>query len=235
LKRIEENIFAVTVKHITTKQIKSIEIPLPPLEIQKEIVEELEQYQKVIDGAKQVVDNYKPHIDIDESWEEIELGEICEFNYGKGLPKNDRKGEGYNVYGSNGIVGKHNNFLVEAPFIIVGRKGSSGVCHYSKSNGWPIDTTFYINKNSLKREILLEFLFYSLKSIDLTNISSEQTIPGLNRNDAYKKIICVPSLEIQKTLVKKIESEIEIIEGNKKLIEIYTQKIEDRINKIWGE
>lgn len=33
----------------------------------------------------------------------------------------------------------------------------------------------------------------------------------------------------------KIESEKQIIEGNKKLIEIYTQKIQDRINKIWGE
>ena len=83
--------------------IEEIKVPLPPLEIQKKMVEELERYQKVIDGAKQVVDNYKLHIDIDESWEEIELGEICEFNYGKGLPKNDRKGEGYNVYGSNGI------------------------------------------------------------------------------------------------------------------------------------
>jgi hypothetical protein len=26
-----------------------------------------------------------------------------------------------------------------------------------------------------------------------------------------------------------------IIEGNKKLIEIYSKKIEDRINKIWGD
>ena len=56
------------------KLLKKLKIPLPPLEIQKEIVEELEQYQKVIDGAKQVVDNYKPHIDIDESWEKEEIG-----------------------------------------------------------------------------------------------------------------------------------------------------------------
>ena len=52
LKRIEENTFAVTVKHISSKQIKSIEIPLPSLEIQKEIVEELEQYQKEIEKSK---------------------------------------------------------------------------------------------------------------------------------------------------------------------------------------
>ena len=31
------------------------------------------------------------------------------------------------------------------------------------------------------------------------------------------------------------EEERKVIEGNKKLIEIYTQRIQDRINKVWGE
>jgi Type I restriction modification DNA specificity domain len=34
----------VTVKHISGKQISAIEIPLPPLEVQKEIVAEIEGY-----------------------------------------------------------------------------------------------------------------------------------------------------------------------------------------------
>jgi type I restriction enzyme S subunit len=41
-----------------------IEIPLPPLEIQNAIVAEIEQWQKVIDGAKQVIANYRPTITI---------------------------------------------------------------------------------------------------------------------------------------------------------------------------
>ena len=60
--------------------IRKIKIPLPPIEIQKEIVEELEQYQKVIDGAKLVVDNYKPNFQIDESWQKIEIEKVCELN-----------------------------------------------------------------------------------------------------------------------------------------------------------
>ena len=42
-----------------------IELPLPPLEVQREIVAEIEGYQKVIDGARVVVENYRPHIVID--------------------------------------------------------------------------------------------------------------------------------------------------------------------------
>ena len=45
----------------------------------------------------------------------------------------------------------------------------------------------------------------------------------------------MPSLKIQNQIVEKIKEERKIIEGNKKLIEIYSKKIEDRINKIWGE
>jgi type I restriction enzyme M protein len=39
-----------------------LQIPLPPLEVQKEIVAQIEAYQKVINGARAVLDNYRPHI-----------------------------------------------------------------------------------------------------------------------------------------------------------------------------
>lgn len=72
-------------------EIKQIKIPLPPLEVQEQIVAEIEQYQKVIDGAKQVVANWKPTIKFPSrgvdseagrggSWEMVELGDMCEFN-----------------------------------------------------------------------------------------------------------------------------------------------------------
>ena len=47
---------------------KRIQIPLPALEVQKEIVAEIEGYQKVIDGASAVVDNYRPRIAVDPGW-----------------------------------------------------------------------------------------------------------------------------------------------------------------------
>lgn len=49
-------------------------IPLPPLEVQKAIVAEIEGYQKIIDGARQVVENYQPRIPIHPNWPMVELG-----------------------------------------------------------------------------------------------------------------------------------------------------------------
>ena len=52
-------------------------IPLPPLTVQEEIVAEIENYQRIIDGARQVVDNYKPTIRIDPAWEKKRLDSLC--------------------------------------------------------------------------------------------------------------------------------------------------------------
>lgn len=52
-------------------------IPLPPLKVQQEIVAEIEGYQKVIDGARAVLDSYRPHIPIHPEWPMVALGEVC--------------------------------------------------------------------------------------------------------------------------------------------------------------
>ena len=52
-------------KNLSTKWIEEYSIPLPPIEVQQQIVDELEGYQKIIDGCRQVVENYKPTIDMD--------------------------------------------------------------------------------------------------------------------------------------------------------------------------
>ena len=62
---------------ITRTNLKNFQIPLPPLEKQQEIVDEIEQYQKVIDGARQVVENYEPVIP-NSDWESLEIEDIGE-------------------------------------------------------------------------------------------------------------------------------------------------------------
>ena len=60
-----KTILGANINNINNKILKDFSIPLPPLEVQQEIVDECEGYQKIIDGCKQVVENYKPTIDID--------------------------------------------------------------------------------------------------------------------------------------------------------------------------
>ncbi len=63
--------------NLSSKWVSDYQIPLPPLGVQKEIVAEIEGYQKVINGARAVLDHYRPHIPIHPDWPLVVLGEIC--------------------------------------------------------------------------------------------------------------------------------------------------------------
>jgi type I restriction enzyme M protein len=65
---------------ITASDVAELEIPLPPLDIQDQIVKEIEGYQRIIDGAKMVVDNYKPTLSLKSEWDVMKLGDVCEIN-----------------------------------------------------------------------------------------------------------------------------------------------------------
>ncbi len=214
--------------------VENFEIPLPPLEIQEQIVHEIGGYSAIITGAKQIVTNWKPKIDTDSSWEMVKLGDVCSFEYGKPLKKEDRQNGMYPVFGSNGIVGYHNEYLVKGPFIIIGRKGSAGAVTYSESDGYPIDTTFFV-KIADKNLVCLKFLFSIIHNIGLEGVNTQAGVPGLNRNDAYKIKIPLPPLETQQQIVAQIEAERTLVESAKKLIEIYEQKTKAVIKKLWEE
>jgi type I restriction enzyme S subunit len=123
----------------------------------------------------------------------IPIGELCELRYGKSLRKDKRNEGSIPVYGSNGIVDHHDEYLVKKETIIVGRKGSIGEVHYVKGPSWPIDTTYYV---SLKDEIDidLQWFYRILKTLRLSELNKSAAIPGLNRNDVYRIKIPLPSL-----------------------------------------
>ena len=60
-------------------------------------------------------------------------------------------------------------------------------------------------------------------------------VTGVTRDFVVNQEIPLPPLTIQKQIVERIESERTLVEGNKKLIEIYEQKTKDTLLKLWEE
>lgn len=139
-----------------------------------------------------------------EHWVETTIGNIFELKYGKGLPKETRIKGKLNVYGSNGIVGKHNNSITKGETIIIGRKGSVGEVHYSPDKCWPIDTTYYIDE--FPQKIPAGYWFLFLQSLSLGRHEKSSAIPGINRQDVYQIKIPLPPLNEQQRIVAKLDA-----------------------------
>jgi len=170
---------------------------------------------------------------IPDGWELKKLRDILKLNYGKGLPVGNRSEGEYPVYGSNGIVGTHNQPLVETEGVIVGRKGSAGMVHYSKVPFYPIDTTFYITQEDTL--LHLPFLFYLLKQCKLNKIKGDVGVPGLNREMAYLEQVMCPSLPEQQNIAHILSQIQSAIETQEKIIQTTTELKKALMQKLFTE
>lgn len=205
---------------INSTNLKNLKIPIPLIEVQKKIITEIEQLEQKEQKNIQIIEQKKKETEliVEEIFKinpKVKINEKLTFEYGKSLPKNKRVPGSYPVVGSNGINGWHNEYCVEKPVLIIGRKGSAGKVNLFNKNCWPIDTTFYVKL--LNSQESIKFYYYILKYIELQiiNLVRGAGVPGLNRSDIYKLNIPNVNHKIQTQIILRIEkpeAEIERLE-----------------------
>ncbi|MFS7197531.1 restriction endonuclease subunit S [Rahnella inusitata] len=131
--------------------------------------------------------------EIPEGWDSQRLSNLATLHYGKALKKTERIEGPYPVYGSGGVTGSHNNYLVEGPSIVVGRKGSIGTLYWEDRKFHPIDTVYYVAN---KKGIPLSYLYYLMKTLSLPNMNTDAAVPGLNRDNVYRLEVLKPAQSI---------------------------------------
>jgi type I restriction enzyme S subunit len=166
-------------------------------------------------------------------WQTKRLGDVIKLNYGKSLSVKNRSEGAIPVFGSNGIVGSHNEAIVDMPGIIVGRKGSAGQVHRSLGPFCPIDTTFYITAADAP-DTDIDFLFYLLRHIDLTRITGDVGVPGLNREMAYMEPAHFPpTLPEQKKIAYVLSTVERAIEQQERIIQATTELRKALMHKLF--
>jgi len=146
-------------------------------------------------------------------WNKTTIGKFCFFNYGQGLPKKDRINGAFKVFGSNGVIGYHNEALIDAG-VIIGRKGTVGAVHYSSTPFWPIDTTFYIKERDHQD---IRYIYYLLKCVGLDTMNTDSAVPGLNRKAAHALKIWTPPLPEQRAIAHVLGTLDDKIELNRRM------------------
>jgi type I restriction enzyme S subunit len=166
-------------------------------------------------------------------WEARRLKTVSRFAYGDSLAADNRVPDGYNVFGSNGIVGQHNMANTQGPCLIVGRKGSFGKVVYSERPCFAIDTTYFVDASQTSNH--LRWLFYCLQWLRLDSYSKDSAVPGLAREDAYENLApyCLPDEQraIAAFLDHKTAHIDALIAKKERQIELFQEKRASPISK----
>ena len=240
--------------------INSIEIPLPPIDVQERIIAELDGYQHIVSGARSVLSNYRPKLSCSTDIYKT-LDEIATFRPSKdeikALPGDtdvsfvpmaslntfDASFEATETRKlgdvSSGFTYFRNNDILLAKITPCFENGKAGIAHNLK-NGIGFGSTEYIVIRADTSAVYPEWIFYYINTrefIDggkpyMTGTAGQQRI-DINYVKQYQ--IPVPSLDEQKKLLDEIHREQVLIEPSKKIINVFTAKIDTRIKEIWGE
>lgn len=217
-----------------------LEIPLPPLEVQREIVAEVDGYQRVIDGARAVLDNYRPHIPVDPEWPVEEIGDFSENLDARRIPitKSDRQPGPYPYYGASGIVDSVADFIFDEDILLVSEDGANLLAR-STPIAFSVSGKCWVNNHAhvLRFEDIAtqKYLEVYLNSISIEAYVTGSAQPKLNQKALKEIKVPLPPLETQREIVADIEAEQAAVNGNRDLIARFEKKIDAAIARVWGE
>lgn len=234
-------------------------IPLPPLEVQREIVAEIEGYKRVIDGARAVLDNYRPHIPVDPEWPLIELEKMASFRSG-GTPSKevdaywqgripwvsakDLKADlisDAQLHISEKAVDETATQIAPVGSILVLVRGMG------LANGVPFGEVlspcaFNQDIKAIVPDtdvILPRFMAHALRQQSAYFARAMETAAHgtlkINSDTLRSVKIPAPNLETQASIVAEIEAEQALVDGNRDLIARFERKIDAAIARVWSE
>lgn len=213
------------VNNLNSNLVRSVCVPVPPLQTQHQIVEELDCLTSIIDKQKKQLeeldnlaqaifyDMFGDPIENEKGWKVFRFCELFSLKSGNSLSANKQIPGIFNVYGGNGITGTHIEFNRKGEYIIIGRVGAyCGNVRIVNGSFWLTDNAFELIQKTEKQNS--KYLLYLLRLIDLFKYANHAAQPVISNTVLQNVIIPLPPLPLQQQFASKIEA----IEKQKELI-----------------
>jgi type I restriction enzyme M protein len=236
--------------------VEEYQIPLPPLEVQHQIVAEIECYQKVIDGARQVLDNYKPSVVISPDWPMVRIGDIFKTKSGTTPSRNNaayfeggqipwvktldlRDGPLRSTDECVTDLALAQTHLEKLPVgtVLVAMYG--GLKQIGRTGVLEIEATSNQAMTALLPTSQVEPYFLNAVLISQREYwksvaNSTRKDPNITKSDVLNFKLSVPDLETQRAIVAEIVSEQALVAANRELIRRMEAKVKAAIDQVWG-
>jgi len=241
------------VNNLNSEIVRGVQIPLPPLEVQKEVVAEINGYQEVMDGARAVLNHYRPHIPIHPDWPMVPLEETCEIQRGKfsHRPRNEPRfyGGKYPFIQTGDVVranggkitytqtlnedGLAVSKLFQPPVVVItiaANIGDTAVLDFPSC--FPDSVVGLIPKPGTDARFLE--LAMRTKKQYLNDIAPQAAQKNINIEILKTIKVPLPSLAAQQEIVGEIEAEEALVAANRELFSLFEKKIQGTLARIWG-
>lgn len=189
--------------NISAGYLKNVEMEVPILEKQTEIVSILDKVNKVLEQRRmelQELDNLIKSRFVEMFGDPIRNTQnrattnfinVVKMQRGFDLPVQERQQDGkIPVFGSNGALDRHNIAKVQGGGVITGRSGTIGKVYYTEDDYWPLNTSLF-SVDTHGNNIV--YLAYLLQMYDLSRFIEGTGVPTLNRNKFHNE----PIIDVQ--------------------------------------
>lgn len=221
-----------TVQGVKLPFVKSLQVPLPPMEEQQRIVTLLDE---AFDGiataranAEQNLQNaralFESHLQSvfsrrSDGWIRTTVGDQLTLQRGFDITKDQQRNGEIPVVSSGGTKSFHDTAMAKAPGVVIGRKGTLGKTYFMACDYWPHDTTLWVKdfKGNEPR-----FIYYLLLGLDVKHLDTGTANPALNRNQVHPIEIFWPPASKQRASIQRLDS---LAEETQRLESIYQRKL----------
>ncbi len=183
-----------------------IEIPIPSLEVQNQIVEELDTIYESKQNASNMIANLKKQMKSIvntlkyKSYEEksaSDIGELCRNNTDI---VDDENGEYIKYFGPK-VVGKTSNYHFDGEYILTPNRQTIGTFGYVNSKFTSTHTFVY----KVNRDNITKYIYYYLKFDNKLAEKTKGVIPYIRNDDLLSLSIIIPPLDVQMDIVKRLD------------------------------
>ena len=201
---------------VTPDKLLNIQIPVPPLPVQEEVVRILDKFTSLtaeltaeLTARRKQYEYYRDELLTRETKVvTAKLGDVCEMRAGKAISameiSQEKQDNYFPVYGGNGLRGYLNRFSHEGCYSIIGRQGAlCGNVQYAEGQ-------FYATEHAVVVKILKDldsrYLFHLLTWMNLNQYKSAGAQPGLAVSTLEKLEIKYPKLETQVKIANVLDN-----------------------------